>query len=312
MLKFIFAIFFFYSLDVFAQTDTIPHTLLWKIEGHGLTKTSYLYGTMHTGSDKAFHLMDSVLIGFKASEEFAMEINPDSINQKELGKEALLPDGTTLQDLLSPADYKIVKKAFWKRVHLPLALFQKVQPFYIMEIMEEGGITTNPKEILDLYFFNLAKQENKPVHGLEKADDQLAILKSISLSKQTELLVETAKTKGLGSEMDSLEEAYNQRDLNTLYKMTTSDTSLGAAFNKRLIDDRNKVMAAQIEKLILKPEHENPGPVEAHSVFVAVGAAHLPGPNGVIALLRKKGYSVKPVISKVFLKPKKVRAQLED
>src|SRR5207247_904801 len=150
----------------------------------------------------------------------------------------------------------------------------------------------NPKKILDMYFFALAKHQDKPVHGLEKARDQLAVLNSVPLKKQAELLVETAKTKGIDAGMDSLSNAYYERDLNKLFIMATADTSLGMEFNKKLLDNRNIVMAAGINRL-----------VHRHSTFVAIGAAHLPGPTGLIELLRKKGYKVKPVLSDVFLKP---------
>src|SRR5437868_9276300 len=104
---------------IFAQGDSLPHTLLWKIEGNGLASPSFVYGTMHTADERAFRLMDSVLYAFNFCKEYAMEINPDSLNIKALAKEAMMPDGVSLKDLLSEKDFKLVKKICWKRLHLP-------------------------------------------------------------------------------------------------------------------------------------------------------------------------------------------------
>src|SRR5438105_4186555 len=93
-----------------AQSDTLAHTLLWKISGRGLSFPSYLYGTMHSGDDRVFKLMDSALIGFDASQVFAMEINMDSVNNNALAAEMLLPEGQTLKELLGKDDYKLAGK----------------------------------------------------------------------------------------------------------------------------------------------------------------------------------------------------------
>src|SRR5690348_13108671 len=75
-----------------AQQDTLAHTLLWKIEGNGLSRPSYLYGTMHTTDDRAFRLMDSTLIAFDSVEVYAMEINMDSVNPSAMAASMMMED----------------------------------------------------------------------------------------------------------------------------------------------------------------------------------------------------------------------------
>jgi hypothetical protein len=284
------------ALKAFSQESALPNTLLWKIEGNGLEKPSYLYGTMHTDEDAAFGFMDSVLIAFESCEKFAGELNPDSLDKQALAKEALLPEGTTLRTLLSPADYERVKKECWKRLHLPMFIIERIKPFYVTVMLTEGF--GNPNKVLDMYFVKLAKKQGKAVFGLEKAEDQLAVLNSIPIKKQTDILVETVRNADSTLSKDPLLAVYARRDLNAIDSLTRADTSMGQEFMKRILYDRNEVMARGIAGL-----------AKTSPVFVGVGAAHLPGEQGVISRLRRIGYRVSPVISPVFLKPKYVRKQ---
>lgn len=281
---------------VSGQPGEYPNTLLWKIEGNGLAKPSYLYGTMHTADDIAFGLMDSVLIAFESCEKYAMEVNPDSIDEEALAADVLLPPGTTLKNLLKPDDYELVKKVVWKRLHLPMFIVERIKPFYVAIMLQEG--IGDADKTLDMYFAKLAKKQEKPVLGLEDPKDQLKLFDGIPMKKQVEMLLETVKDNKYDVMMDSLMAVYSRRDLTKIDSMVKSDTSLGAAFMKQIVDDRNEVMAKEISRL-----------AKVSPVFAAVGAAHLPGEEGVIAKLQRMGYTVRPVMSGVFLKPKYVKKQ---
>ena len=157
--------------------------------------------------------------------------------------------------------------------------------------------------VVDVYFDKLAKQEKKKIYGLESMDDQLSLLQNIPMDKQISILKKGIKdldtAHGTNSEGDALMKSYEDQDLNTICSETTKDTSMGFDFSDKLINQRNIHMADKMEKLMKK-----------NSVFVAVGAGHLPCDKGILSLLKQRGYKVSPVISKSRLSAEQVKARL--
>ncbi len=290
------------QLNGFAQSnpDSLAHTLLWKITGRDLKAPSYLYGTMHTGDDRVFRLQDSAMIAFDAVDEFAMEINMDSIDNVAMASEMKLPDGQTLKQLLGDADYKLAGKCLMKSAGVPIFLVNTIRPIYVWVLIAEGK--QSKKDVLDTYFFKLAKKENKKVVGLEKAEDQMKLLTGISVDKQVAMLREGIHDfSTMKSSMEETTTDYSDADLNKLLKETQSDTSMGANFMENFINKRNRVMANGMERVYRSGK----------TLFTAVGADHLPGQKGVISLLEKDGYTVIPVLSKKFLTAKEVKKRIK-
>jgi len=283
-----------------SNPDSLAHTLLWKITGNGAKSPSYLYGTMHTGDDRVFRLQDSALIGFDSVQEFAMEINMDSIDNAAMAQEMKLPDGQTLKQLLGGADYKLAGKCLMKSAGVPIFLLNTIRPIYVWVFIAEGR--QSKKDVLDTYFFKLAKKENKKIIGLEKAEDQMKLLMAIPIDKQVEMLRQGIHDYGaMKSSMEETTIDYSDADLNKLLKETESDTSMGANFMQDFIYKRNQVMANGMERVMRSGK----------TLFTAVGADHLPGQKGIISLLEKDGYTVTPVMSKNFLKAKDVKRKVK-
>ncbi len=282
-----------------SSADTAK-TLLYKIEKPGTKSPSFIYGTMHTDNDRAFHLMDSVLIGFKKCGAFAMEFNLDSVDATKLAGNVQLPYGVTIDSLLTKEEYKMVNKLVHKQLGLDLLLLNRMKPVFIMAAIQNKGMN-NSGDYLDMYFNKLAKKQKKRIIGLEKAEDQMKVFDDLPINDQARMLVESAKHFDEGQkEMEEMVAKYENRDLQGLNDMINKDTTMDATFEANLITKRNYVMAKGIEKTM-----------DTEPVFVAVGAAHLPGEEGIVNILRKKGYNVSPVVSPTLLDPKKVRKQLK-
>ncbi len=256
-------------------------SLLWKITGKGLKKPSYLYGTIHIQDKRVFAFDDTVLNTLKSCDAYAMELNPEKIDGKEL-KQFMLMKKHTLKDLLTPEEYKELDNFMQEKLGQSALLYNKTKPFFIQSQLMQLSMPKDEEEALDMFFFKQAKAAGMDVYGIEKLKEQLAAVNKISLKDQAKMLMETVRDT-TNQNFEDLVKAYRNEDLKKLSELL-KDTTLPGNFEEAFLIKRNKVMAKRISKLIKK-----------QSVFNAIGAAHLPGEHGVIELLRKKGYTVEPV-----------------
>jgi uncharacterized protein len=139
---------------------------------------------------------------------------------------------------------------------------------------------------LDIYFFKEAKKQKKQTIGLEKTMEQIDAFSAVPYELQARGLVDAVTDYGKEGEldMDAMMDYYVEGNLDKLLEMTTKDEDdeeMAKIFNDIFLVKRNYNMADRAEPYIKKG-----------STFIAVGAAHLPGEEGIIKLLRKKGYKV--------------------
>ncbi len=266
------------------------NSLLWKITGNGLKKPSYLYGTMHTSDARVFNFSDSLMPFFNASKAYAMELDPVTAFDFSILSKITMGKGYSLKKMIPDTDYVFLDSVMRKEVGMSVKIFDNVAPVFTMSLLEmksmglsDSSIKGN-KEVLDVYFHNLAKKKKKKLIGIETVEEQLGALNSLTYQEQADmLLVELHAMRNNSSEGTELVEYYLQQDLDKLAAMN-SVTDMPDKFYTALVTDRNIRMADRIAVFI----QEQP-------VFVAIGALHLPGQGGVIELLRKKGYTVYPV-----------------
>tara|TARA_B110000438_G_scaffold262764_1_gene274302 strand:+ start:252 stop:1118 length:867 start_codon:yes stop_codon:yes gene_type:complete len=260
--------------------------LFWKVYGNNLSDTSYLYGTMHTQDERVFQFKDGVLDAFNSSKIYAMELNVDSINHAALLQELIMDSSASLKTLLSDSNYNLVDQYFRDSLAISLFLFEKISPIYTAQLIAMKDLGKQQKDALDLFFHNEAKKQGKKIIGLEKMSEQINAINSIPYKNQAEELV-NAVNKAKNSKQNELETLiafYVQGDLDTLLALTTQNNTnneINTIIETVFILKRNQNMAERCEKYL-----------KENSTFIAIGAAHLPGENGVIELLRKKGYKV--------------------
>lgn len=266
------------------------NSLLWKITGNGLKKPSYLYGTMHTSDSRVFNFSDSLMPFFNTSKAYAMELDPVTAFDFSILSKITMGKGYSLKKMIPDTDYVFLDSVMRKEVGMSVKIFDNVAPVFTMSLLEmksmglsDSSIKGN-KEVLDVYFHNLAKKKKKKLIGIETVEEQLGALNSLTYQEQADmLLVELNGMRSNSTEGTELVEYYLQQDLDKLAAMN-SVTDMPDKFYTALVTDRNIRMADRIAVFI----QEQP-------VFVAIGALHLPGQGGVIELLRKKGYTVYPV-----------------
>lgn len=256
-------------------------SLFWEISGNGLTKNSYLYGTMHVNEKVSFHLSDSFFKNLLGSDIIANESNPETWG--ELG------------DLMKNNDYNFYTK-FYNEFYLVPASKETIKTIFnndnskyfknMLSGAEGDQADFQENTVLDMFIFQTGKKYKKRIAGLENAkESMLSILQSMDdnakpKDENKNVLMKILKNRNL---TEVLKEYYREKDivmLDSIYKLMFSKKTHDA-----LIVNRNKIMTRSIDSI-----------AKTGSLFSAVGAAHLGGNEGIIELLRQKGYTVKPII----------------
>ncbi len=260
-------------------------SVLWEITGKRLKEPSYLYGTIHIQDKRVFAFGDEVIEAFNSSEAYAMELLMDELDMAEVQSTMFMED-KSLSDLLSEEDYNLLDSIVKEKTGQSLFIFNKMKPFFLFTQLMQMDLAKDKADALDLYLLNKAREQGKICLGIEEFSDQINAIDAISIEDQVSMLIEglTDTISSVEDKFEELIEAYLIGNLDKMYELT-KDTALPAEFNQAFLIDRNKKMAKNIHKFIRKQR-----------TFNAIGAAHLPGENGVIELLRKKAYTVEPII----------------
>ena len=267
--------------------------LLWKISGRGIEKPSYILGTHHAvpftycdsipGLMKAFEEVDFV-IG-----EFDMvkmgEMTP--VQMQNMQKMMMMPADTTLLSLFSKEEKELLDAYLKETIGAQLEMFSAMKPMTIMVTVQNKILMDIIPDIasmtgMDKYMQTLAVSKDKKVGGLETMEYQMNLLYGCSLEEQADALLEMAQNSNSKELMIELTAAYKSQNLDALWSVFKDQMTRYE--HDALVSERNKNWKKQIMELL---------PVQS-SLFV-VGSGHLPGEKGMIKLLKKAGYKVKPV-----------------
>ena len=269
--------------------------LLWEVSGNGLPYKSYLFGTHHLMSASYLDSVQGVYRAFNACRAVVGEVAVDDPTLlKKMTDGARMPNYITMRELFSASDYLRVDSALRSVLGMGLTELAGLKPamisnLYALELYRQQQPTQSDDWQLDSFFQQVAAQKNIPIVGLETVDEQIALLYNAqTLQRQAFLLVGAVEQSAdAAADMAKLNRLYRQGDLDGLLAFYNSDTTQYAPTQQEkfgMIDERNDAWARRLPQLM----HERP-------CFVAVGALHLAGENGLINLLRRAGYKVKPV-----------------
>jgi uncharacterized protein len=259
-------------------------SLMWELTGNGLTQPSYLFGTIHINCKNRLKFSAKRQESFAKAQQIYLELDfDDPTLQKQIGQNTQMPPGKNLQKLLTPKQYKQARKYFADKLKLPLDFFSTTRPFILTSIATPSGLKC-PVDSWEEVIVKMAKQKKLEVRGLESVKDQFAVFDTISLKEEAAMLMEVINNPTKNKqEFLKLIAAYNNEDLNLLEKITKADPK-AKKFNTSLLDDRNRKWIPIIAR-----------EAKSKPTFFGFGAAHLVGSEGVIALLQKAGYTVKPI-----------------
>ena len=262
--------------------------LLWKIEGNNLNQPSYLYGTIHMIPQSDFSITDATRNAIDNAEVIVMEIKLDADAQMKAAMGAMFPmtSGITIEDYMTEEEYQqfsVFLSDSLKLTPLELAVYKRMKPIFLTQVMIKDILGEDPASF-ELEFIKIAEEKEMEIVGLESVNDQIGFFDSIPIDVQVQVLMES---------LNDLQESrntylqmvryYKAQQLDSLAVLINDDDML-MEYGNLLLDNRNKNWIPILKKVMA-----------AQPAFIAVGAGHLPGENGVINLLRAEGYTVTPV-----------------
>ncbi|MDW8419175.1 MAG: TraB/GumN family protein [Chitinophagales bacterium] len=279
-----FAIYIFVYCSAGAQN----RSLLYMVTGNNLPDTSYIFGTMHTGDVRVIQKALRVLPYLSRCNMFAPEIDIHDKLDMNVILRLMMGKGYSIKSMLPEREYRFLDSLIYQQVGMPAAVFDNVAPVVLLSIVEAAvlvfGDSADLHEPLDLYLTNIARRENKKVIGLETIEEQLLVLNTLTYQEQADLLIrEIAAIQQNNFRTHDLLQHYLNENLDEINRLENSD-SLPEKFYDALVTQRNKRMTGKIISLIKKG-----------SVFVAVGALHLPGKEGVLTMLEERGFNVQAI-----------------
>lgn len=278
----------------------LEKTLLWRIGSTDGTASGYLYGTVHSKDDRAFQFGDSVLPALDRCRVAAGELDLDRSAQGGLALMTTMrmPDGQRLEDLYRKKDWKRVNAALQEHMGFMAPMATRLKPFFVLMLLTENAMGGEQPAVLDEYLQLRAKEQGHRVIGIETMNEQIAALDAITMKEQAAMLLDHVDHDGYPAEMDAMLDAYAAQDLEGLVEAAERTGSMPDAMERALLTDRNTRIVHRMDSVLRLGE----------SVFFLIGAAHLPGPVGLIQGLRTQGYTVVPVMS-VATKPEGIEEE---
>ena len=271
------------------KSNTDDNTLLWEISGNNLSKPSYLFGTFHLMCREDIHFSTELKQAIKNASEVYFEMDLDDPSNT-LG--ALLfmnmKDGKSLKDLYSPEEYKRLENYFSDSLGMPLTMVKRMKPNFLEAFLYPKMMPCKTMSGVEEEILKIVKEEKKQVGGFETIEFQASVFDSIPYESQAKELLNTIDSIEIYKKnFDTMLNVYKTQQLSAIENMFTK-TELGMDQNRDiLLDNRNKNWVDQLKKIL--PEK---------NIFIAVGAGHLVGEKGLIALLKKAGYTLRPLQNK--------------
>ena len=266
-----------------ADSNT-ENALLWEISGKGISSPSYIFGTIHMICPEDFIISDTVRRVFSRTQKLYLELDMDDPMMTVKSMKLSLKTDGSIKDMMAKEDYERLEKFMKDSIGLPMLLMNRMKPFTLMSLLYDRILPCKKKESYELSFLEMARKEKKEVLGLERIEDQFNVFDKIPDSSEIRMIMNMVDD--LESQRRDFEEMvslYKKKDLSSL-ALLISKSSGQSDYEDILIFNRNRNWIPVMEKAM-----------SDHGNFFAVGAGHLPGENGVIRLLRKAGYTVRPV-----------------
>ena len=260
-------------------------SLLWKITGPNMESDSYLFGTMHLIKKEYFFFPRKLKKLISKTDQLVMEI-VGLPNQIDAMKYITLEEGSFF-DFFNTAQIDTIltwaKANFFMEESAFRSVFSKIKPFVIIQMATHIQFI-GKTESYEMIFNEIAKNKGIETKSLETIQQQISFFDHLTNKQQVEMIMSRIRDSEKSIDMIiKMQKTYVSQNVDALYQMITNDGSVISEEQSKFLDDRNENWIPQIIKLIKR------------NTFIAIGAGHLGGPNGVIRLLEEKGYTLTPM-----------------
>lgn len=267
-----------------------PRPLLWKISD--ADNHVYLLGSFHALKPDDYPVAAAVDGAFADAERVAFEVSPAEMKSPELTRKmmaaALLPEGTTLEQRLTPKSWRQLQDYAEKR-QVPLQNYARFEPWFmslIVTLNEMARSGYDGKLGLDQSFMDRSTDAGKPTQGLETADEQIAALDGMTADEQRQMLAEALEeTEDLAGHLDELHRLWRSGDDVALTAKTVTEfRDKYPQLYQRINVARNRAWLPKVQAMLDGEKSDD--------TLVVVGSLHLLGEDGLVAMLKAKGYTV--------------------
>ena len=269
------------------KTEVGQKSCLWKVTSK--QNTVYLLGAIHLMREDGYPLNKSIESAYHDAQTLVLEINLDEASSSEAQQlmlsRGLYPTGHTLRESLSPKTFELVKKKT-EELGLDIQQVNRLKPWLVtitLAAMQLEQLGYDSKLGIDKHFFDQARADKKEILSLESIEYQVSLLEGMSSGNQEAALLETIQELDLfKKEFEEILKAWSHGESKKLEELLLESFKEYPELLNQLIVQRNKNWVPKIEEFL---RHKG-------NVLVVVGAAHLIGNQGVIEMLRQKGYVV--------------------
>ena len=266
---------------LFVSFSAVAQTPIFEISGNGLKKPSYLIGTMHLGCQESQVLPAQFRKFLLLSDALVLEMNLNKISEQVVvASKSVVPKERSL-DLLMGEKYLVFKEEVKKNYDLDVSNILRFHPLMTSSLLAAKLLPCALPKGSESYLMEVADSLKKKIIGLETGKEQASILFSVPDSEAVNTLWEMGTNKGkTQKEWDDLQQVFAGGNIDSIAKFIEKSDEMKMDLEKMLYQ-RNRNWVNTLPALMKK-----------QSLFIAVGAGHLGGPKGLIALLREAGYTV--------------------
>ena len=288
---------FILSIAVLFVAISSNAQILYKVSGNGAKGDSYVMGTHHLAPISILDSLESFNSAINSVDAVYGEIDQSEMNspqtQQKMMMAAMAPTDSTLSKVFTKEQFDSIDNVL-KKYSGGQAALNMLEPMIPTLVSQQLAILINmqvipnfnPMQQLDTHVKAIGAQAGKEVNGLETVEFQINVLFGDPISKQAEDLLESIRKEDMMKSFSfDLYNAYITQDIEKLRQlMIDPDLGLEPEDEAKMLTNRNINWVNQLKTIL--PQK---------SVFVCVGAGHLPGENGVLNLLRQAGYTITPV-----------------
>lgn len=277
---------FFSSRPVMAQSPT-EKTTLWEVTGKDIKNSSYLFGTFHLLCPEDLQVNSTIRAKFESSKQLYLEID---FSDPDIGMKMMqymqMKNDTTIHDLYDSLTYTQVNNTLKQTTQMGLDMFTNTKPFGLYSIALMAALGCRPVS-WEINLVKMATEKHLKIKGLETLESQAAIFDTVPYITQAEQLKEMVlNMDSTKREINDLITIYKNQDIKAMYERITADPLMEKYLAILLYNRNENWIPTILQEARIMP------------TFFAFGAGHLGGEKGIISLLRKKGYTVTPVMQK--------------